>query len=73
MPLPRGVIKEIIGVCRAFLWKSRDTFEGPGLVAWDKMCKPKASGGLGLREIGKWNKAALFKHVWAVEWKKDNL
>lgn len=71
--LPKSIIKSIIGVCRAFLWKGKEDFGGPGAVAWDKICLPKAYGGLGFRCIGRWNRAALFKQVWAVANKEDSL
>ena len=73
MPLPRAVLKEVLGVCRAFLWTSLTTFDGPGKVSWDKVCRPKSEGGLGIKDIRRWNQAALFKHAWAIENKKDIL
>ena len=47
--------------------------DGPGKIAWDVVCKRKAAGGLGVKDIIKWNQSALFKHIWAVENKKDNM
>ena len=73
MYLPRRLIKEIVGVCRAFLWKCTTDSDGPGKIAWDVVCKRKAAGGLGVKDIIKWNQSALFKHIWAVENKKDNM
>ena len=73
MPLPKGILKEILAVCRAFLWTSSAMFDGPGKVAWDAVCRPKSEGGLGIKDIRKWNQDALFKHAWAVEHKKDIL
>uniref|UniRef100_A0A803P1Z5 Uncharacterized protein n=1 Tax=Cannabis sativa TaxID=3483 RepID=A0A803P1Z5_CANSA len=42
-------------------------------VAWASACQPKSSGGLGFRCIADWNKAALYKYVWATAKKEDNI
>lgn len=42
-------------------------------MAWDKLCLPKKCGGLGFRDLIVWNKAACFKHIWAIDQKKDSL
>uniref|UniRef100_A0A803Q8K5 Reverse transcriptase domain-containing protein n=1 Tax=Cannabis sativa TaxID=3483 RepID=A0A803Q8K5_CANSA len=73
MILPKKVIKEIEGVCRSFLWTGKSVMSGAGSVAWESLCKPKKEGGLGLLNVAQWNTAAMFKHVWAVANKKDNL
>ena len=73
MPLPRKMLKEIANVCRSFLWKGKGDMESPGLVAWENLCQAKSKGGLGCRDILAWNKAALFKHIWAIAEKKDCL
>ncbi|GFZ14380.1 hypothetical protein Acr_24g0005700 [Actinidia rufa] len=33
-------------------------------VAWDDICGPKYEGGLGIKEVGVWNKATIAKHIW---------
>ncbi|KAL9266995.1 hypothetical protein AKJ16_DCAP17272, partial [Drosera capensis] len=42
-------------------------------VAWDVVCSSKSVGGLGLRDLHKWNLAMLSKQSWAVALKKDSL
>uniref|UniRef100_A0A2N9IIX2 Reverse transcriptase zinc-binding domain-containing protein n=1 Tax=Fagus sylvatica TaxID=28930 RepID=A0A2N9IIX2_FAGSY len=34
-------------------------------VAWDKVCLPK-KGGLGLKRVEDWNRAAILKHIWSL-------
>lgn len=71
--LPARIIKEIKQVCRAFLWRGKEEFLGPGAVAWSSICKAKSGGGLGFKDVKVWNKAAVFKHIWAIAEKKDSL
>ncbi|XP_062114435.1 uncharacterized protein LOC133825522 [Humulus lupulus] len=73
MLLPKKLIKEIKAICRAFLWNGQHMMAGVGQIAWDSICKPKAAGGIGFKNISEWNKAAMFKYVWAVAAKEDNL
>lgn len=42
-------------------------------MAWSNVCKPKSNGGLGIRDLLTWNKAACFKYVWEIHSKKDSL
>ena len=35
-----------------------------GKVAWDDLCYPKEEGGLGLKRLKPWNRAATLKHIW---------
>lgn len=45
----------------------------PGNIKWQNMCDSNQFGGLGIRDILVWNKAALAKYVWAIYAKEDNL
>ncbi|KAM6560070.1 hypothetical protein CsatA_029309 [Cannabis sativa] len=71
--LPKQVIHEVESICRAFLWKGQHMMQGSAPVAWDRICQAKSEGGSGLRKIEEWNIAALFKYVWALANKEDNL
>jgi len=46
-----------------FLWKSSCSSKEFPLVAWDKVCKPKKYGGLGLRKAGATNRAFISKLI----------
>ncbi|XP_074291779.1 uncharacterized protein LOC141618579 [Silene latifolia] len=48
-------------------------FRRSPLVSWDKVCKPKQEGGLGLMNDIIWNKAAVRKLVWWLATKPDHL
>ena len=58
---------------RNFLWGAlEDVFKYP-LVAWDKVCLPIESGGLGIQRIGLFNKALLGKWLWRFGKKSNRL
>ena len=44
-------------------------FRAP-LISWGTTCKPKALGGLGLKNITAWNKACVAKLIWIIAEKK---
>lgn len=71
--LPTKVLKKINEICRSYLWIGLHNSSKPGYVNWDKFCSPKKSGGLGVRYVVLWNKAALGKQVWNIAQKTDNL
>ena len=47
--------------CRQFLWHGLEENKKGGVVAWQKICKPKREGGLGLKDLKIWNKSAIGK------------
>ncbi|XP_019258455.1 PREDICTED: uncharacterized protein LOC109236703 [Nicotiana attenuata] len=59
--------------CRTFLWTSSSATSRKALIAWDKVCQPKAAGGLNVINMRLWNKAAILKQLWALTMKKDAL
>ncbi|VFQ66081.1 unnamed protein product [Cuscuta campestris] len=67
-PVQKYVLDRITSLCREFLWGSRFA-----KVAWTDICKPKAEGGLGLKDAGTWNNALLCKLLWNLAAKKDSL
>uniref|UniRef100_A0A803PC61 Reverse transcriptase domain-containing protein n=1 Tax=Cannabis sativa TaxID=3483 RepID=A0A803PC61_CANSA len=73
MVLPKRTIRDIEAICRAYLWEGQHLSQGPGPIARDSVCQPKAAGGIGLRKIAEWNIAAMTKYVWAIANKQDNL
>lgn len=45
---PKGVLDQIRDIQRGFLWGKDETRKKWALVSWEKICKPKSQGGLGL-------------------------
>ncbi|XP_074303203.1 uncharacterized protein LOC141637629 [Silene latifolia] len=71
--LPKKVLKQIDDICRNFLWQGHSTYEKSPPVAWSKVCKDKAFGGLGIINSELWNIAAICKYVWWIATKKDHM
>ncbi|XP_074291151.1 uncharacterized protein LOC141617920 [Silene latifolia] len=71
--LPNGVISRVEAICRNFLWDEAAVYMRFPLVAWEKICKPKEEGGLGLKDYITWNKATVGKLVWWKYTKSDYL
>lgn len=69
--LPQSVVKEVDKLCRGFLWGLNGNRSKLHIASWEKVCLPKAYGGLGFREGAKWNHAILAKYVWAISEKQD--
>uniref|UniRef100_A0A803QPV1 Reverse transcriptase domain-containing protein n=1 Tax=Cannabis sativa TaxID=3483 RepID=A0A803QPV1_CANSA len=73
MILPKKTVNEIEAICRAFLWKGQHAMTSPGLIAWNSVCQAKSEGGIGFRKVEEWNRASMFKYVWAIANKEDNM
>ncbi|GLJ27291.1 hypothetical protein SUGI_0535690 [Cryptomeria japonica] len=49
---------------KIFLWTGMEEKKRLTLVGWDRVCLPKAMGGLGTHKISKFNKALMTKTIW---------
>ncbi|XP_019264258.1 PREDICTED: uncharacterized protein LOC109241890 [Nicotiana attenuata] len=71
--IPKKIMKMLEAVCRTFLSTGSTEISRNALIAWDKICQPKSTGGLNVINMRTWNKAAVMKHLWALAMKKDTL
>lgn len=62
--IPTGVAEAIEKLMRDFLWKDFNEEKATHLVAWERVCKPKKNGGLGIGNLMKRNEALLCKWLW---------
>jgi len=62
--LPCSTIKTIERILSAFLWKGTSLSTSGAKVAWTSVCYPVQEGGLGIKRLATWNKAATLKHIW---------
>ncbi|XP_059301911.1 uncharacterized protein LOC132053828 [Lycium ferocissimum] len=65
--LPEQVVKMIEATCRTFLWTGQAETSKKSLIAWDKLCYPKVTGGLNILDVKVWNKAAICKLLWTMK------
>ncbi|CAM0906069.1 unnamed protein product [Alopecurus aequalis] len=62
LELPAGVISALDSIRRAFLWTAMDKVSGAKcLVAWERACRPKKEGGLGICSLRIQNHCLLIK------------
>ena len=62
--LPKGLIKEIETMIHKFWWGYSGDCRKVHWVKWERLCQAKEAGGMGFKEIEKFNEALLAKKVW---------
>jgi ribonuclease HI len=70
--LPTTICNDLDRLNRNFLWGSTNESKKMHLVGWDKVCRPKREGGLGLYATKPKNKALLAKLNWRLHDEKDS-
>jgi hypothetical protein len=68
-PTPKGILQKIRTIQRDFLWHGAESKKKWALMAWEKFCKPKCKGGLGLQDPQVTNEAYGEKLWW--RWVKE--
>ncbi|XP_058776499.1 uncharacterized protein LOC131650805 [Vicia villosa] len=61
---PIKVLNQIRGIQRNFLWSGKANKRSINWVKWETICKPKDKRGLGVRDVGDFNRALLLKWKW---------
>jgi hypothetical protein len=70
-PIPADVAKRIEKTQRDFLWGGLNDETKPHLVDWNSVCSPISEGGLGIRNVRKFNQALLGKWLWRYAHEED--
>ena len=64
--IPQKVVHRLVTLQRNFLWGGDREHKKIPWVKWEEVCLPKAEGGLGIKDIAKFNEALLGKWIWAL-------
>lgn len=71
--IPRFICDEIDKRCRRFVWGESGSERKMHHIKWEKLCRPKSWGGLGLRPARQINKVSMMKVGWHLTTRKDDL
>uniref|UniRef100_A0A803PAX6 Reverse transcriptase domain-containing protein n=1 Tax=Cannabis sativa TaxID=3483 RepID=A0A803PAX6_CANSA len=64
--LPKELIKDIHAMMARFWWGSSDSKHKIHWGKWHKLCKPKEKGGMGFKNLEKFNQSLLAKQGWKI-------
>lgn len=71
--IPKACFRNIKKLQRNFIWGEQDNSPKYHAVAWGQVTRPKALGGLGLRNLVTFNSACMMKLTWAFKQGEDHL
>ncbi|KAL4289896.1 hypothetical protein GQ457_14G019590 [Hibiscus cannabinus] len=71
--MPKSVGNRIEQTCNRFFWRGNGTASRGARVGWGQVCTLTSEGGLGLKNIGCWNRANLLMLIQNILTQNDSL
>nr|GEU32231.1 hypothetical protein [Tanacetum cinerariifolium] len=71
--LPSSLMLELEQLMRGFLWCQCEMRKGKAKVGWEDVCLLTKEGGLGIRQLERFNKALISTHIWSLLLNKESL
>ena len=68
-----ALCEELSQIIRNFWWGDEEDRRKTHWLAWDKLTRPKAEGGMGFRDLRLFNQALLVKQAWMLVVSPDSL
>ncbi|XP_030968762.1 uncharacterized protein LOC115989234 [Quercus lobata] len=65
--------KELNSLMGNFWWGQKDKERKMAWISWERLCTPKAEGGMGFRDLKAFNLALLAKQWWRMQQNPDSL
>ena len=62
--IPAGVLRTLERMMANFLWSGSTSKAHRLKPRWEEVTLPRSEGGLGIKRLEEWNRAASIKHVW---------